>query len=58
MTDPERIETYIDRWARASGSERANFQRCVTALCDLLGTPKPDPARDDTPDNACVSSAA
>ncbi len=54
MTDPARIEIFIDRWAGASGSERANYQLFVTELCDLLGTPKPDPARIETRDNAYV----
>ena len=46
--------TFIARWSAASGSERANYQLFVTELCELLGTPKPDPARDDTRDNAYV----
>ena len=54
VTDPARIEAFISRWAIASGSERANYQLFVTELCELLGTPKPDPARDDTRDNAYV----
>jgi hypothetical protein len=45
---------FINRWSLASGSERANHQLFVTELCELLGTPKPDPARDDTRDNAYV----
>ncbi len=45
---------FITRWQAASGSERANYQLFVTELCDLLGAPKPDPARDDTRDNAYV----
>ena len=57
MTDPTRTSTiaaFIARWRAASGSERANYQLFVTELCELLGTPKPDPARDDTRDNAYV----
>jgi hypothetical protein len=49
-----RTTAFITRWASASGSERANHQLFVTELCELLGTPKPDPARDDTRDNAYV----
>ncbi len=48
------IAAFIARWSAASGSERANYQLFVSELCDLLGTPKPDPARDDTRDNAYV----
>jgi hypothetical protein len=35
-------------------SERANYQLFITELCALLGVPLPDPARDDTRDNAYV----
>jgi hypothetical protein len=45
---------FITRWQHASGSERANHQLFITELCELLGVPKPDPARDDTRDNAYV----
>ena len=52
--DSARTQAFITRWVAASGSERANYQLFVTELCDLLGTPKPDPASDDTRDNAYV----
>ena len=52
--DTARTKAFITRWSAASGSERANYQLFVTELCDLLGTPKPDPASDDTRDNAYV----
>ena len=52
--DSARTQAFITRWAAASGSERANYQLFVTELCDLLGCPKPDPASDDTRDNAYV----
>ena len=45
---------FITIWREVSGSERANYQLFITDLCDLLGTDKPDPAREDTRDNACV----
>ena len=54
MTDTARTDAFITRWSAASGSERANYQLFVTELCDLLGTPKPDPASIDTRDNAYV----
>ncbi|HEY8710353.1 MAG TPA: DNA methyltransferase, partial [Burkholderiaceae bacterium] len=52
--DPARTHAFIARWAAASGSERANHQLFVTELCELLGTPKPDPTSIDTRDNAYV----
>jgi len=51
---PATIATFITRWQHASGSERANYQLFITELCELLGVPKPDPAREDTRDNAYV----
>lgn len=45
-------ESFIARWSAASGSERADHQLFVTELCTLLDVPRPDPARDDTHDNA------
>lgn len=53
-TDATRVASFITRWQHASGSERANYQLFITELCELLGVPKPDPARDDTRDNAYV----
>jgi len=48
------IERFISRWQAAGGSERANYQLFVGELTELLGLPRPDPARDDTRDNAYV----
>lgn len=45
---------FIAKWREASGSERANYQLFITDLCELLGADKPDPAREDTRDNAYV----
>ena len=45
---------FIARWQHADGSELANYQLFVTDLCQLLGVPAPDPAREDTRDNAYV----
>ena len=54
MAEIDPIEAFIQRWSQASGSERANCQPFVMELCTLLGLPQPDPARDDTRDNAYV----
>ena len=48
------VEEFITRWQSASGSERANYQLFVHELCTLLELPTPDPAREDTRDNAYV----
>jgi hypothetical protein len=50
----ESIERFISRWQAAGGSERANYQLFIGELTELLGLPRPDPARDDTRDNAYV----
>lgn len=56
MTDtkPDRVEAFIARWTKAGGSERANYQLFLTELTEVLDLPKPDPASDDTRDNAYV----
>jgi len=48
------LDKFIVRWQSASGSERANYQLFVHELCTLLGLSTPDPAREDTRDNAYV----
>ncbi|MCK0506845.1 class I SAM-dependent DNA methyltransferase [Aromatoleum anaerobium] len=53
MTAPA-VESFIQRWHRAGGSERANYQLFLTELCTLLDLPQPEPASDDTHDNAYV----
>ncbi|MDD3610094.1 MAG: class I SAM-dependent DNA methyltransferase [Halothiobacillaceae bacterium] len=48
------LDAFIERWQAANGSERANYQLFLTELCELLGLPRPEPASDDTRDNAYV----
>ncbi|WP_137972024.1 DNA methyltransferase [Pseudomonas sp. F(2018)] len=50
----EHLDTFLARWKNAGGSERANYQLFLTELCSLLGLPLPEPAGDDTRDNAYV----
>jgi hypothetical protein len=50
----DKIDEFIARWQAAGGSERANYQLFVHELCLLLEVPTPDPAREDTRDNAYV----
>lgn len=54
MDDESQIAAFIDRWHGVTGSERANYQLFITGLCDLLGLAKPEPAHEDTRDNAYV----
>ncbi len=48
------IETFLHRWSKAGGTERANYQLFLTELCSLLRLPLPEPAGNDTKDNAYV----
>lgn len=50
------VEAFISRWSdiQGSGGERANFQSFVRDLVEILDLPRPDPASDDTRDNAYV----
>ena len=48
------VDAFIARWSSATGAERANYQLFLTELCALLELPGPDPAREDTRDNAYV----
>ena len=40
--DPDR---FIERWRASSASERSNYQMFLSELAELLGQPRPDPAR-------------
>lgn len=53
-TEADPADAFIARWRAADGSELANYQLFVLQLADLLGVPHPEPARDDTRDNAYV----
>lgn len=53
-SSPDTLAAFLTRWQASGGSERANYQLFITELCALLGVPLPDPARDDTRDNAYV----
>ena len=54
MASPDTVEAFIVRWQSAGGSERANYQLFITELCELLGLPKPEPAKAEAQDNAYV----
>ncbi len=52
--DPSAVDAFIARWQHASGSELANAQLFVSELARLLDLPQPDPAREETSENAYV----
>ena len=45
---------FIARWAPSGGQESANYQLFLTELCDLLDLPHPEPAIEETRENAYV----
>ena len=48
------VEAFLARWSASGGNERANYQLFLAELCDLLGVPRPDPARPENAANAYV----
>ncbi|MCB1054253.1 MAG: class I SAM-dependent DNA methyltransferase, partial [Acidobacteria bacterium] len=48
------VQAFIDRWERATGTERANYQLFLTELCELLALPRPEPSTEETEDNSYV----
>ncbi len=51
---PASVDAFLARWSVRSGSELANYQLFLTELIALLELPRPDPASEDTRDNAYV----
>lgn len=58
MASPETLALFISRWSAAQSAERANYQLFLSELCDELGVPRPDPASDDSVNNAYVFERA
>jgi hypothetical protein len=52
-TQPD-LAPFLARWQAAGGTELANYQLFLHDLATLLGVPHPEPAREDTRDNAYV----
>jgi hypothetical protein len=48
------LSTFIDRWTKSGGAERANYQLWLAELCDCLAVARPDPAVEDDAQNAYV----
>lgn len=42
----EAAKAFIARCSEASASERANSQRFLSELCDVIGVPRSDPHRE------------
>lgn len=47
ISDDDRIDAFITRWAQSGAAERANFQLVASEMCQLLGVDQPEPTRAD-----------
>ncbi len=54
MPAADSAQTFIAKWRKASGSERANDQLSIGRLCDLPGVAPHAPVSDDSRDIAYV----
>ncbi|MEW6217500.1 MAG: DNA methyltransferase, partial [Candidatus Bipolaricaulota bacterium] len=56
--DEARVRAFVERWSASGGGERSNYQLFLVELCDVLGLPRPDPARPENERNAYVFERA
>jgi len=52
QADP--VAEFIERWTSSGAAERANHQPFIIELCDILGVPRPEPAKADSSQNSYV----
>ena len=52
MTDPQEVQSFIDRWKPSGGSEIGNFQLFATELTEVLGVERPLPVTSDGQNNS------
>lgn len=45
------VDAFLARWSASGGSEQANAQLFLAELCDVLGVPRPDPAKPENEQN-------
>ncbi|HEX8096562.1 MAG TPA: type IIL restriction-modification enzyme MmeI, partial [Pyrinomonadaceae bacterium] len=57
-SDADAVSNFIARWKTSGAGERANYQLFLSELCELLGMPRPEPARADDEQNAYVFERA
>ena len=55
---PDLAAAFIQRWSGASSAERANYALFLSELCDVLEVPRPEPATDESANNAYVFERA
>lgn len=54
MSDTQRVDEFIERWAASSGAERSNYQLFLSELSELIGVERPQPAQSIVAHNAYV----
>lgn len=47
-------EGFIARWTTSGAAERANYQLFLCELCDIIGVPRPEPAKANSAQNTYV----
>ena len=48
------VADFIARWEASGAAERANYQLFLCELCDVIGVPRPEPAKADSSQNSYV----
>jgi hypothetical protein len=51
---PDPIQSFITRWQKSGGAERANYALFLSELCDLLEVPRPDPTQQEDDENPYI----
>lgn len=54
MSVKTNLTDFISRWTSSGAAERANYQLFLCELCDIIGVPRPEPAKADSSENAYV----
>src|SRR3954467_9257969 len=53
-TEPSQVTEFIETWRKSAAAERSNYQGFLYGLCDVLGVPRPEPAKADSSQNSYV----
>ena len=54
MSAKPNLTDFISRWTSSGAAERANYQLFLCELCDIIGVPRPEPAKADSSQNTYV----
>ena len=53
-TSDNAVTAFTARWQASGAAERANYQRFLSELCEVLDLPRPEPTKPKVEDNAYV----